>query len=155
MTSGRIFVLGLLSGLAMLVTAGIANAANPQYCDGYAKQAFKAAKQNNQFNCGFQGPRWLLDVNGHRFWCSIASEAQANAETSTRQTELKGCTCNWYADKAMAQIAENKARNCGCNGIRWINSRQGHYDWCANFNPGLPAMKGEIATRRAMLAQQC
>ena len=54
-----------------------------------------------------------------------------------------------------AQINQNKQRNCGFNGLRWIDSRQGHYDWCAKFNPGMPAMKGELATRKAMLAQQC
>jgi hypothetical protein len=147
--------LSLLTALAIVFAHGTGHAANPQFCDSYAKQAFKAAKLNNQFNCGFQGPRWLLDVNGHRFWCSIASEAQANAETSARASEMSGCVCNWYADTAMAQVKENKQRNCGFNGLRWIDSRQGHHDWCKSFNPGLPAMKGEIATRKAMLAQQC
>ena len=55
----------------------------------------------------------------------------------------------------MAQIAESKARNCGFDGLRWLDNRQGHYDWCNSFNPGLPAMKGEINTRDAALAQQC
>lgn len=155
MMKANILLAGLLSALILLAGLAGAQAANPQFCDSYAKQAFKAAKQNNQFNCGFQGPRWLLDVNGHRFWCSIASEAQANAETSARASEMSGCVCNWYADTAMAQVKENKQRNCGFNGLRWIDSRQGHHDWCKSFNPGLPAMKGEIATRKAMLAQQC
>lgn len=151
----RGFALFLVSALAILGANVTAQAANAQFCEAHAKQAFKAAKQNNKFNCGLQGPRWILDLNGHRFWCSIASEAQANAETAARQSEMSGCVCNWYADKAFAQVQKAKQRNCGFNGLRWIDSRQGHHDWCTNFNPGLPAMKGEIATRKAMLQQQC
>lgn len=131
------------------------HAADAQFCDAYANEAFEAAKQNVEFNCGFQGPRWLADVNGHRLWCSIASEAQANAETSARVTELATCTCNWYADTAKAQVDEAKQRNCGFSGLRWIDSRQGHYDWCSNFKPGLAAMQGEIDTRQFKLDNEC
>jgi len=151
MTKARGLALCLFSAFAILVIANVANAASPQFCEAYSFKAFRGAKLNQQFNCGFQGPRWLLDRNGHRLWCSLVPEATAQGETNTRAAELKGCTCNWYADKAIAQINDNKARNCGFSGFRWIDSRQGHYDWCANFNPGLPAMKGEIATRKAML----
>jgi hypothetical protein len=151
----RGFALFFVATVAVLGATITAHAANAQFCNAYAKSAFKAAKQNNTFNCGFQGPRWVLDLNGHRFWCSIASEAQANAETSARQAEMSGCVCNWYADTAFAQVKEAKQRNCGFNGLRWIDSREGHRNWCTSFNPGLAAMKGEIATRKAMLAQQC
>ena len=133
----------------------VANAADAQYCDAYATKAFDAAKANNEFSCGFQGARWLLDENAHRFWCLIVPEPTAQSETSVRDAQLKGCTCNWYADKAIAQVAENKARNCGFDGLRWLDSRQAHYDWCNTFNPGLPAMRGENNTREALLAQQC
>lgn len=153
MTKAPGLAAALLSALMLILLSPAANAANPQFCDTYAKKAFKAAKENTQFNCGFQGPRWLLDVNGHRLWCSLVPEAMAQAETNARQSEMSGCVCNWYADKAMAQVKENKQRNCGFDGLRWINSRQAHHDWCANFNPGMNAMKGEIATRKAMLNQ--
>lgn len=155
MTKASAFVLGLLSVFAIIAINTGANAADPQYCDSYATKAFNAAKLNNEFSCGFQGPRWLLDENGHRIWCLIVPKATAQGEASIRETKLKGCTCNWYADKAMAQIADNKARNCSFGGLRWIDSRQGHYDWCNKFDPSLPAMKGEINTRKAMLQQQC
>jgi len=155
MTKASTFVLGLLSVFAMLAVTTVANAADPQFCDTYATKAFNAAKLNNEFACGFQGPRWLLDENGHRLWCSLVPEPTAQGETGARDAQLKGCSCNWYADKAMAQIADNKARNCGFSGLRWIDSRQGHYDWCNKFNPGLSAMRGEINTREAMLQQQC
>jgi hypothetical protein len=124
-------------------------------CDAYATKAFSAAKAISEFNCGFQGPRWLLDENAHRFWCLIVPEPTAQGETGAREAQIKGCTCNWYADTAMAQIADNKARNCGFGGLRWLDSRRGHYDWCNVFNPGLPAMKGENNTRAAMLQHQC
>jgi hypothetical protein len=124
-------------------------------CDAYATKAFSAAKAISEFNCSFQGPRWLLDENAHRFWCLIVPEPTAQGETGAREAQIKGCTCNWYADTAMAQIADNKARNCGFGGLRWLDSRRGHYDWCNVFNPGLPAMKGENNTRAAMLQHQC
>jgi hypothetical protein len=50
-----------------------------------------------------------LDENAHRFWCLIAPEPTAQGETGAREAQIKGCSCNWYADTAMAQIAENKA----------------------------------------------
>jgi len=53
----RGFALFLVSALAILGANVTAQAANAQFCDAYAKQAFKAAKQNNKFNCGLQGPR--------------------------------------------------------------------------------------------------
>ena len=155
MTRANAFVLGIVSALTLFAVNSVANAADAQYCDAYATKAFDAAKANNEFSCGFQGPRWLLDENAHRFWCLIVPEATAQSETGARKAELKGCTCNWYADKAIAQVAENKARNCGFDGLRWLDSRQAHYDWCNIFNPGLPAMRGENNTREALLAQQC
>jgi hypothetical protein len=80
--------------------------------------------------------------------------AHREGETGAREAEIKGWTCNWRADKAIAQVVENKARSCGFGGLRWLDSRQANYDWCNNFNPGLPAMRGENNTREAILAQQ-
>ena len=144
-----------LAAIALLFATNTARAADPLFCDSYATEAFNAAKLNNEFACGFQGPRWILDENGHRVWCLVVPEATAQSETNARNVELKGCTCNWYADKAMAQIADNKARNCGFSGIRWLDNRQGHHDWCNALNPSLSMMRGEINTREAMLQQQC
>jgi hypothetical protein len=155
MTKLRGFAFFFVSAFAIASTAVTAQGAGAQFCDTYANKAFEAAKQNNEFACGFQGTRWLLDLNGHRFWCSITSEAQATAETNARAAEIGPCICNWYADKATAQVDEAKQRNCGFQGLRWIDNRQGHHDWCNNFNPGVAAMKGEIATRQAQLDQQC
>jgi len=151
MSQARALAIGLLFALAGFAVNTSANAADPQFCDGYAKKAFKTAKLNQQLNCGFQGPRWILDKNGHRAWCLIVPENIADVETQAREAEMKGCICNWYADKAMAQVNENKARNCGFGGLRWIDIRQGHYDWCFNSNPGMDAMKSEIDARKKML----
>lgn len=155
MTRARAFVLSMFSVFVLVAVSTGAKAADPQFCDAYATKAFSAAKAISEFNCGFQGPRWLLDENAHRFWCLIVPEPTAQGETGAREAQIKGCTCNWYADTAMAQIADNKARNCGFGGLRWLDSRRGHYDWCNVFNPGLPAMKGENNTRAAMLQHQC
>lgn len=151
MTRASALSLSLLSAFAILAVSTMANAADPQFCNVYANKAFKSAKQNQQFSCGFQGPRWLLDKNGHQVWCLIVPEVTAQGEAGARAAQIDGCICNWYADKAVAQVAQNKARACGFSGLRWIDSRQGHYDWCATFKPGLLAMRSEIRARRIML----
>ena len=89
MTRASALALSLLSAFAILAVSTLANAADPQFCDVYANKAFKSAKQNQQFSCGFQGPRWLLDKNGHRIWCLIVPEATAQGETGARGADRR------------------------------------------------------------------
>jgi hypothetical protein len=60
---------------------------------------------------------------------------------------LKDCTCHWYADQTMVQIAMNIAKKCGFTGLRCLDDKQAHFDWCDKMNPSFDAMKGEIKAR--------
>jgi hypothetical protein len=64
-------------------------------------------------------------------WCLFVPQNVAQSETDARATKLKLCTC---ADQTMVQIATNIANKCGFTGLRWLESKQAHYDWCFNAN---------------------
>jgi hypothetical protein len=51
----------------------------------------------------------------------------------------------------MVQIASNIANKCGFTGLRWLDAKQAHFDWCAKMNPGMNAMKNEIKIRDGRL----
>jgi hypothetical protein len=141
----------LVFTLGVFATNTVAMAADVLFCESYAKEAIKSVKLAKEFKCGFQGPRWIKDINAHRLWCLTADAAVAQSEADARATELRPCTCQWYADQTMVQIATNTADKCGFTGLRWLDNKQAHYDWCFNMNPGLDAMKSEIDIRRKML----
>ena len=64
--------------------------------------------------------------------------------------QLKLCTCQWYADQTMVQTM-NIANKCKFAGLRWLESKKAHYDWCFNANPPFNAMLNEIDIRKKML----
>jgi hypothetical protein len=142
---------GLIFVIAAFAANHVARAADPLFCNQYANQADKSAKLAKQFKCGFQGPRWGKGTSGHLAWCLIVDQGLAQSEADIRATELKPCICHWYADNTMVQIATNIANKCGFTGLRWIDNKQAHYDWCFNQNPGLDAMKSEMKIREGML----
>ena len=41
----------------------------------------------------------------------------------------------------MVQVATNTAKKWGFTGLRWLDDKKAHYDWCANFKPGMDAMR--------------
>ena len=87
-------------------------------------------------------PRWGSDINGHRLWCLIADQNNtAQAETDNRAKDIEKCTCQWYADQTMVQVATNTAKKWGFTGLHWLDDKKAHYDWCANFKPGMDAMR--------------
>ena len=146
-----VVVLSLLTAFGLVASNNLARAADFKFCSDYESTAADKVKLAKQFNCGFTGPRWIKNADTHLAWCLIADQNAAQAETDARATDLKGCTCQWYADQTMVQIATNIANKCGFTGLRWIDDKKAHYDWCANFNPGLPAMMGEMEARKAQL----
>ncbi|MGA7544969.1 MAG: hypothetical protein WBW08_03960 [Methyloceanibacter sp.] len=75
----------------------------------------------------------------------------AQAETDNRAKDIEKCTCQWYADQTMVQVATNTAKKCGFTGLRWLDDKKAHYDWCANFKPGMDAMMNEMKARKNML----
>lgn len=86
----------LFTTAAVLVTAATfattsAQAANPIFCNAYAKQAVWAEAQNLNDGCGLYGPRWSFDFAGHYAWCLGVTKAQANAERQARKWSLLSC----------------------------------------------------------------
>jgi hypothetical protein len=51
----------------------------------------------------------------------------------------------------MVQIATNIADKCGFTGLRWLESKQAHYDWCFNMNPPFSAIQNELDIRKKTL----
>ena len=88
-----------------------------------------------------QGPRWGKEKGGHTAWCLIVPPNIAQSETDARAD----------ADQTMVQIAKNIANKCKFTGLRWLDSKKAHYDWCFNANPPFSARLNEIDIRKKML----
>ena len=146
-----LLALGLLAGLGAYLASGAANAADPVYCGQYTSDAMKSVLLAKHLKCGFQGPRWNNDKTSHMAWCLFVPQNIAQSETDARSADLKLCTCQWYADQTMVQIAMNIANKCGFTGLRWLDDKKAHYDWCFNVNPPFSAMSNEIDIRKKML----
>jgi len=146
-----LLALGLLAGLGAYLASGAANAADPVYCGQYTSDAIKSVLLAKHLKCGFQGPRWNNDKTSHMAWCLFVPQNIAQSETDARSANLKLCTCQWYADQTMVQIAMNIANKCGFTGLRWLDDKKAHYDWCFNVNPPFSAMSNEIDIRKKML----
>jgi len=144
-------VLGLLAGLGASLTSSAVNAADPVYCGQYTSDAMKSVLLAKHLKCGFQGPRWNNDKASHMAWCLFVPQNIAQSETDARSANLKLCTCQWYADQTMVQIAMNIANKCGFTGLRWLDDKKAHYDWCFNVNPPFSATSNEIDIRKKML----
>jgi hypothetical protein len=69
MTEARVLTLALFSSIAILTTSTIANAADPQFCDGYAAQAAHEAELVERFKCAFRDQRSAMDIEVHWAWC--------------------------------------------------------------------------------------
>ena len=146
-----LLTLGLVLTLGVFATNNAAMAGDSNFCAKYAIQAEKAVSLAKHLKCGFQGPRWIKEKGAHMAWCILVDPNLAHSESDARAAELKQCTCSWYADHTMVQIAMNIANKCGFSGLRWLESKQAHYDWCFNMNPPFSAMENEIDIRKKML----
>jgi hypothetical protein len=146
-----LLALGLFAGLGACLASGAVNAADPVFCGQYTSDAMKSVLLAKHLRCGFQGPRWNSDKGSHMAWCLFVPPNVAQSETDARAAKLKLCTCQWYADQTMVQIATNIADKCGFTGLRWLESKQAHYDWCFNMNPPFSAMQNELDIRKKTL----
>jgi hypothetical protein len=151
MVRNLLLAFALLAGLSTWLASGAADAGDPLFCGKYADTAVKAVSQGHYLKCGFKGPRWNGDKKNHLAWCLYVPTSAAQYETDARAKELKGCTCQWYADQTMVQVATNIAKKCKFSGLRWLDSKKAHYDWCYNFNPPFSALQNEIDIRKKML----
>ena len=146
-----LLALGLLIGLGACLAYGAANAADPCSAGKYISDAVKSVRLAKHLKCGFQGPRWGKDKGSHMAWCLFVPPKSRSRKPTRAPRKLKLCTCQWYADQTMVQIAMNIANKCGFTGLRWLESKKAHYDWCFNANPPFSAMQNEIDIRKKML----
>ena len=58
-------------------------------CREYANTAVRQNQENLKRRCGFTGPRWSSDFQGHFQWCLQVPEKMANTETRARNRALK------------------------------------------------------------------
>ena len=145
-----LLALGLIFTVGAVAIPG-AKAADPGFCKKYANEAEQSVSFAKALKCGFQGPRWVGGKGPHFSWYLLVDKGLAQSETDARRADLKACTCQWYADQPMVQIAMNTAKKCGFNGLRWLDDKTAHYNWCFNANPGIAAMKSELSIRKKML----
>jgi hypothetical protein len=153
MTKARALTLIMLSGIAVLAAGTIANAAGPEFCDGYAEQAAHQSELAERFKCAFHGPRWVDDIEAHRDWCRNTAAAAVDAEAASRTRDLRLCMCQWYAEQARAQAAASAAHNCPYTGPRWTLDEGAHYRWCVLYKASLSELESEIATRKELLVK--
>jgi hypothetical protein len=129
-------------------------------CDAYAGMAVADNEQNKNFACGFSGPAWSSDFNGHRAWCLQDATKMANltAEDKARKAALAQCAkkpaqaqqaCQGYAQQAVNQAKEATAMKCGFSGGRWVADYAAHFSFCLSANEG--ARAGEAKARTDQL----
>ena len=61
-------------------------------CQQYAQAAVAANQQNLAKHCGFNGPRWQGDFQGHFKWCLNVGAQPPIQETSARNQQLAACS---------------------------------------------------------------
>jgi len=127
-------------------------------CEEYARIAISQNDQNIRRYCGFAGPRWSSDYNGHYQWCVSVSWQTADAETNAREEQLRQCqdkqsSCNEYARIAVRQNDQNIRRRCRFAGPRWSSDYNGHYQWCLGVP--LEYADSENRAREEELRNQC
>lgn len=85
----------LIAAAASLGFSATAQAADPYYCQGYARQAISQVHQaSHRPRCNYllsQGGRWSFDYRVHYDWCLGAYPGQANAERQARWAALGRC----------------------------------------------------------------
>ena len=92
-------------------------------------------KQNLANNCGYSGPRWSSDYEGHLKWCIDVSAAVEDRENIARIGQLAKRPalhkwCDIYSIIAVAQNDANLSAGCNETGNRWQSNYKHHYDWC-------------------------
>jgi hypothetical protein len=60
-------------------------------CNEYAGKAVSANQQNIALGCGFGGPRWNSDRQGHMPWCMGAQAQSRRNEEDARNNDLLHC----------------------------------------------------------------
>jgi len=64
---------------------------NRSRCEGYARRAVEQNQENQRRACGYSGPRWGNDYDGHFSWCMGVEAEASDQETRARDEELGRC----------------------------------------------------------------
>jgi hypothetical protein len=149
-------VCGALFGLAAISALAPAHAqgGREQFCRDYADDAVEQAEQNRRRRCGFTGPRWGGNEEGHFLWCTF-NPREAESENRVRNDLLRQCAagddddddrprpggpgrnsegkranCDTYARIAVVQAEANEKYGCRYRGGEWSPNTRGHFEWC-------------------------
>ena len=106
-----------------------------------------------RFDCDFHGWRWATDIETHLGWCLGNAKTAVQDEAAARANDIRLCTCQWYADHTMDQVAISTTKTCGFAGPRWSEDRSAHYRWCVLYKVPLAILESEIKTRNDLLAK--
>ncbi len=78
----------LLAVLAVASPRAGLFAAEPDYCEHYAREAVEQQAENLERDCGFVGGAWTSDYRGHYRWCLRVDRQAAEEETEARRAAL-------------------------------------------------------------------
>jgi hypothetical protein len=142
----RVFAAAALVAAAALGCTE-AHALDGRFCDAYALEAVKLAREIRDNACLFETshPQWSMDINVHKRWCMTANEDSVDRERDNRRSVAAICSnCRTYARNAMVAVAKVKemvaaakaAKENVCQtsgGPRWSENEDDHYKWCAGL----------------------
>jgi hypothetical protein len=112
-----------------------AQAASPQVCERYARDAVASQRLNLARRCELKGDPWSLDERNHFQWCLGQGQAALDRENRNRSSHLDTCNrCAEYAHTAVDAQRQNIKRGCGFRGSPWSEDERGHYRWCTRVS---------------------
>ena len=82
---------GMVLAVLLAGSAFAAAASAQTNCGAYVRLTVAQAKANIAKKCGFKGPRWSLNVAGHKKWCEDVGPAEWRAELKKRDQMLAKC----------------------------------------------------------------
>ena len=153
-------IIGLISVGIFLGISTPAKADIYLNCNAYAGSAVNQNKENKQRGCGFSGPAWSADYNGHLNWCKSAHVKMADLtrEDNGRKQALQQCRekqnanynahrkkekeCLAYAKKAIKLDAEI-TQHCASSNA-WPQQLKAHVTWCINNGTGNASHKNSL-----------
>ena len=126
----------------LLAFTFVCNSALAYNCVDYANRAIEQQNAAGSLSCGYNGPRWATNWQGHFTYCSIVGVGIAGGEDMARQQGLDSCletpvsinNCNFYAFRAVKQNKANLALGCGYSGLRWQSNAAAHKAFCQITN---------------------
>jgi hypothetical protein len=132
-------------------------------CRAYARQAADDAHKNAEYGCGFSGPAWGENADGHFAWC-LNSRIDAhgsdftrainfiNAERQNRRNKVEQCkaqfsqdelaACKVFADRALGQAKTARSQAATREACAdTIRNGDWHEDWDGYFGQCLHDMR--------------